>query len=115
MTPPTPRQLAALTFVRDYIARTGQSPMLDEIAAGIGTRNVSTVHRLLGILARKGYLTRRAHMPRGLDVLPVRTLDEQLADAFAAGWEAACEAQTDRASAMRAERAIWLDRQRDAR
>lgn len=69
MTPtPTPRQMQVLTFIRDFRAKNGYSPTMQEIGDSLHLTKV-TVFEHVGALERKGLLTRGAkHSARSLQV-----------------------------------------------
>jgi SOS-response transcriptional repressor LexA len=54
----TSRQVQVLDFVRAYLAEHRYGPGLKEIAAALGLRAVSTVHKHVAELQRKGYVFR---------------------------------------------------------
>ncbi|MBI4913367.1 MAG: transcriptional repressor LexA [Acidobacteria bacterium] len=54
----TKRQLAVLRFIRDFTAAEGRSPTLTEVAKGVGSSAVSTIHKHVQHLIDKGYLLR---------------------------------------------------------
>lgn len=60
----TNRQRSILRFLRDYFARTGHSPSMQEIGAAIGLQGSSSVSYQLDALQRKGYLSRDPGRPR---------------------------------------------------
>jgi repressor LexA len=64
----TPRQLAVLTYLRDYRARLGYSPTMQEIGDHLGLSKV-TVFEHVKALERKGLLVREGkHKARSLRV-----------------------------------------------
>lgn len=65
----TPRQMEVLTFIRDYRARVGYSPTLQEIADELGITKV-TVFEHVGALVEKGLLRHLAHKARSLEITP---------------------------------------------
>jgi len=68
MQPITPRQMDILKFVRDYRARHGYSPTMQEIGDFLGLSKV-TVFEHVGALEKKGLLLRGAkHKARSLRV-----------------------------------------------
>ena len=67
--PLTPVQLGALEFICRCIDRHGVPPNYREICDGIGAASTSTVHRLLCVLHRKGWIKRTPYEARGLEVL----------------------------------------------
>jgi SOS-response transcriptional repressor LexA len=111
MEPLTKYQAAVLTFVTAYIEQHRYAPTLREISDGLGgTQAISTVHKHLKSLSEKGYILRRRHYRRGFTVAVTRNATPEILSAYAAGWEAAVEAgRNDRASAMLAARATWLE------
>lgn len=64
----TRRQLDALDFVRETIARSGVSPTLSEIAVhiGLGPKSKGTAHRHVERLVDDGYLIRTGSFKRSL-------------------------------------------------
>ncbi len=70
MMPVTKRQQEVLQFVSDFIERRGYAPSLEEIAGALDLSSVSTVHKHLGNLQRKGLLAREWNRSRSLVVAP---------------------------------------------
>lgn len=56
----TKRQQAVLRFVHQFLEAEGRSPTLKEIAEGVGSSAVSTIHKHVQHLIEKGFL-QRAH------------------------------------------------------
>jgi SOS regulatory protein LexA len=54
----TKRQLAVLQFIRKFLESEGRSPTLKEIADGVGSSAVSTIHKHVQHLMDKGFLDR---------------------------------------------------------
>lgn len=54
----TKRQLAVLQFIRQFVDEKGCSPTLKEIADGVGSSAVSTIHKHVRHLMAKGFLDR---------------------------------------------------------
>ncbi len=54
----TKRQQAVLHFIRDFAREEGRSPTLTEIAKGVGSSAVSTIHKHVQHLMDKGFLER---------------------------------------------------------
>ena len=54
----TRRQLAVLQFIKAFLAAEGRSPTLKEIAEGVGSSAVSTIHKHVQHLMDKGFLDR---------------------------------------------------------
>ena len=78
----TSRRLLALAFVRDYIARWGESPSYGEIANGLAISR-SRARDLVKALVRSGQLVRSAG-PRGLSMPTLR--DEAVRQLRELGW-----------------------------
>ena len=64
----THRQIQTLRFVSEWIQEHGFSPSLQEIAKGLGSKSVSTVHGLVEALQNRGLVTRLYGMSRSLEV-----------------------------------------------
>ncbi|MBI4460579.1 MAG: response regulator [Acidobacteria bacterium] len=73
----TDPQKRTLEEIRDYIARKGYPPTIQELAGILGITHAST-HAQVNQLVRKGYLRREARKARGLVV--VREPVEEIAD-----------------------------------
>ncbi len=54
----TKRQQAVLKFIRAFVQSEGRSPTLAEIAKGVGSSAVSTIHKHVQHLMEKGFLVR---------------------------------------------------------
>lgn len=54
----TKRQQAVLKFIRTFVQSEGRSPTLAEIAKGVGSSAVSTIHKHVQHLMEKGFLVR---------------------------------------------------------
>jgi len=54
----TKRQQAVLRFIRTFVQSEGRSPTLAEIAKGVGSSAVSTIHKHVQHLMDKGFLVR---------------------------------------------------------
>src|SRR5512145_2112916 len=54
----TKRQLAVLQFIRTFLEEEERSPTLKEIADGVGSSAVSTIHKHVQHLMEKGFLDR---------------------------------------------------------
>lgn len=54
----TKRQQAVLKFIRTFVQNEGRSPTLAEIAKGVGSSAVSTIHKHVQHLMDKGFLVR---------------------------------------------------------
>ena len=62
-------QRKTLSFIRQYVARYGYAPKLQEIAAGIGISSRGVVHRYIQALVQEGYLENISGKHRGLRLL----------------------------------------------
>lgn len=67
--PLTARQGAILEFIRDSVQKRGYPPTLREIGTRFGIRSTNGVNDHLVALERKGYLTRKDRLSRGLRVV----------------------------------------------
>lgn len=65
----TPKQMAMYQFIRQFLAREGIAPTLQQIADGLGTRSRGVVHRTLQKLQEKGYITIEPGRKRGIRVV----------------------------------------------
>lgn len=54
----TKRQQAVLHYIQKFLAEEGRSPTLKEIAEGVGSSAVSTIHKHVQHLIEKGFLER---------------------------------------------------------
>lgn len=54
----TKRQQAVLQFIRGFLDEEGRSPTLQEVAVGVGSSAVSTIHKHVQHLIDKGFLQR---------------------------------------------------------
>ena len=54
----TKRQQAVLQFIRVFLDEEGRSPTLQEVAGGVGSNAVSTIHKHVQHLIDKGFLQR---------------------------------------------------------
>jgi len=61
----TPKQLAILTYLRDYERKHGYAPTLQEVADHFGVTKV-TIFEHVGVLQQKGLLARRRYKARSL-------------------------------------------------
>lgn len=79
----TDRQRQVLAFVRQYLADCGIAPTNKEIAAGMGFRSANAALVHLRALQKKGYLSVRPNVSRGITLagrneinLPLTSDDE---------------------------------------
>lgn len=60
------RQQDTYRFIRDYIARQGRAPLLEEIAKGLGIRSKGVVHRYVQALSEEGLIELQPGRHRGI-------------------------------------------------
>ncbi len=77
----TRKQHELLSFIDRHLRDTGFSPSFDEMKAALGLRSKSGIHRLISALEERGFLQRRRHRARALEVL--RLPDAPRAEAVA--------------------------------
>ena len=65
----TKKQHELLVFIRQHLERTGFSPSFDEMKIGLDLKSKSGIHRLITALEERGFLRRRAHRARALEVV----------------------------------------------
>ncbi len=98
----TSRQSNVLELIRALSERHGESPTLEEIGAGLGIGQVSSVLKHVRSLEAKGRLTIEPGRPRGIrlvrevDALDADTLDLPLIGRIAAGEPLFSESRIDR-------------------
>jgi SOS regulatory protein LexA len=73
----TKRQQAVLKFIRTFVQDEGRSPTLAEIAKGVGSSAVSTIHKHVQHLMDKGFLV-RSH-GKGNNLVVATSLEEEAA------------------------------------
>ena len=83
----TRKQYELLVFIDQHLKRTGFSPSFEEMKEGLNLKSKSGIHRLISALEERGYLGRRHHRARALDVL-------RLPENMAAAQEAASDTET---------------------
>lgn len=65
----TRRQREVLDVIRDFIARNGYSPSLEEIGSALDLSSVATVHKHVSHLVEKGYVRRSWNQNRSIEVV----------------------------------------------
>lgn len=65
----TKKQHELLLFIDAHLRRTGFSPSFDEMKDALGLRSKSGIHRLISALEERGFLHRRHHRARALEIL----------------------------------------------
>lgn len=62
----SPRSRQVYRFLRDYMEREGQAPLLEEIADALGIRSKGVIHRYLQTLEKEGLIERLPGRHRGI-------------------------------------------------
>lgn len=65
----TPRMAQAMRYIQAYVANEGYGPSFEEVRAYLGLASTSGVHRLMSALEQRGYIRRRPHQSRALEIL----------------------------------------------
>ena len=65
----TRKQYELLVYIDSQLKQTGVSPSFEEMKDALNLRSKSGIHRLISALEERGYLARRHHRARALDVL----------------------------------------------
>ena len=65
----TRKQHELLLFIDRHLRDTGFSPSFDEMKSALGLRSKSGIHRLISALEERGFLQRRRHRARALEVM----------------------------------------------
>jgi len=65
----TRRQREVLEVIREFIARNGYSPSLEEIGGELGLSSVATVHKHVSHLVEKGFVTRGWNQNRSIELV----------------------------------------------
>jgi len=68
---PTPRQREYLAFITRYVAKFGRSPAESDIRRHFLV-SAPTANRMMQVLERRGFITRRRGVPRSIRVLDRR-------------------------------------------
>ncbi len=71
----TEREQTTLQFIVDFYAKSRKSPLLTEIAEGLGIQSKGVVHRYLSSLKEQGYI-RRHQKHRGIELVDHPNYDE---------------------------------------
>src|ERR1700710_311192 len=67
----TRKQYELLVYIDKHLKQTGFSPSFEEMKDALNLKSKSGIHRLISALAERGYIARRHHRARALDVLRV--------------------------------------------
>lgn len=83
----TRKQHELLVFIDRHLRQTGFSPSFEEMKEGLNLKSKSGIHRLISALEERGFLARRHHRARALEVLklPENMREEPSAEAEAGG------------------------------
>lgn len=65
----TRKQHELLIFIDRHLRETGFSPSFEEMKAALNLKSKSGIHRLITALEERGFLKRRAHRARALEVI----------------------------------------------
>jgi repressor LexA len=65
----TRKQHELLVFIDRHLKRTGFSPSFEEMKAALDLKSKSGIHRLISALEERGFVARRHHRARALEVL----------------------------------------------
>jgi repressor LexA len=65
----TRKQHELLVFIDKHLRNTGFSPSFEEMKEALNLRSKSGIHRLITALEERGFLRRRAHRARALEVI----------------------------------------------
>jgi repressor LexA len=65
----TRKQYELLTFIDRHLRETGFSPSFEEMKDALDLRSKSGIHRLISALEERGFLRRRHHRARALEVI----------------------------------------------
>ena len=65
----TRKQHELLMFIHEHLQATGFSPSFDEMKIGLALKSKSGIHRLISALEERGFLRRRAHRARALEIV----------------------------------------------
>src|ERR1700722_18525218 len=65
----TRKQYELLVYIDRHLKQTGFSPSFEEMKDALNLKSKSGIHRLISALEERGYLARRHHRARALDIL----------------------------------------------
>jgi repressor LexA len=89
----TRKQYELLVYIDRHLKQTGFSPSFEEMKDALNLKSKSGIHRLISALEERGYLARRHHRARALDIL--RLPDNMLAREMLADDPSDLEADTE--------------------
>ena len=93
----TRKQHELLIFIDRHLKTSGYSPSFDEMKEALNLRSKSGIHRLISALEERGFLSRRHHQARALEVLRLPG-DNGLAMAVVGGQDGASRGLPERAA-----------------
>jgi len=73
----TRKQHELLMFIHEHLQTTGFSPSFDEMKVALSLKSKSGIHRLISALEERGFLRRRAHRARALEVVRLPGASQQ--------------------------------------
>lgn len=76
----TRKQHELLMFINEHLQATGFSPSFDEMKVGLALKSKSGIHRLISALEERGFIRRRAHRARALEIVRLPGAPASLAD-----------------------------------
>jgi repressor LexA len=65
----TPKQRELLIYIDKHLSETGCSPSFEEMKEALNLKSKSGIHRLISALEERGFLRRRHHRARALEVV----------------------------------------------
>lgn len=68
----TKKQKAVLFFITGYIERKGYAPTIREIVSHFRLASPNSAKKYLTLLERKGYIKRKPHSPRAIEVMSIK-------------------------------------------
>jgi repressor LexA len=85
----TRKQHELLVFIDRHLKSAGYSPSFDEMKEALNLKSKSGIHRLISALEERGFLSRRHHQARALEVLrlPADSLNPMMRDSKTAAKE----------------------------
>src|SRR3989344_6889499 len=63
------REQKILSIIKAYFADYGVSPTLEQIRSRLGVKSINTITRNLKSLEHKGYIIRRKHVKRNIEIV----------------------------------------------
>ncbi|MBQ1476059.1 MAG: repressor LexA, partial [Firmicutes bacterium] len=63
------REQKILDYMKEYVTKWGYPPTVRDIAAALGIRSTSTVHKAIASLEEKGFIKKQAGKRRAMDIV----------------------------------------------